>query len=104
MTTDICKDIRGAWRAEDRVDLTNDRVLVIATTKVSDGSIVTRASVSTRDGVFMTHRMYRDFSHCIKISKDRCTAKVVSAQHAAAVAKLPELHEAVTAWYAVDRE
>jgi len=103
MTT-ICKDIRGAWRAEDTVDLAAERVLIITTHKVSDGSIVTRASVSVRDGAFLSHRMYRDFSQCIKISRDRCTAKVVSAQHADAVAKLPELQEAVTAWYAVNRE
>jgi hypothetical protein len=103
MTT-ICKDVRGNWRAEDNVDLVAAKVLTITTNKVSDGSIVTRASVSTKDGAFMSHMVYRDFSQCIKISKDRCTAKNVNAQHEAAMAKLPEIQEAVTAWYAVDRD
>jgi hypothetical protein len=103
MTT-ICKDVRGAWRAEDNLDLAASKVLQISTHKVSNGAIVTRASVSTRDGAFLSHMVYRDFSQCIKISKDRCTAKNVNAQHEAAMAKLPEIQEAVTAWYAVDRD
>ena len=102
MTT-ICKDVRGNWRAEYNLDLAAAKVLQISTHKVNDGSIVTRASVSTRDGAFLSHMVYRDFSQCIKTSMDRCTAKNVNAQHEAAMAKLPEIQEAVTAWYAVDR-
>ena len=99
MTT-VHKDIRGSWRAQNDYELGNNKVLQISTSKVSDGSIVTRATVHMHDGAFLSHRMFTDFSQCIKTSRDRCTEKNVTAQHTAAVAKLAEIKEAVTAWYA----
>jgi hypothetical protein len=99
MTT-VHKDFRGSWRAQDDYELSDKQVLQISTSKVSDGSIVTRATVHMHDGDLLSHRVFTDFSQCIKTSRDRCTAKNVATQHAAAVDKLAEIKEAVTAWYA----
>jgi hypothetical protein len=99
MTT-VHKDIRNGWRAQDSYELGNNQVLKINTSKVSDGSIVTRATVHLHDGAFLSHRMFTDFSQCLKTSRDRCTSKNVATQHAEAVSKLAEIKEAVTAWYA----
>ena len=98
--TTITKDIRGSWRAEDKFDLTVLRVLTITTSKVHNGDLVTRATVSTRDGSFLSHVMFQDFSQCMKASKVRCTSKAVAAQHGEAVSKLDELCESVAAHYA----
>jgi hypothetical protein len=101
MTTHIRKDIRGNWRAEDSINLAAaNRVLQITTSKVDGGLVVTRATVSTRDGGFLSHMVYQDFSQRLMTAQVRCTEKNVTAQHAAAVAKLAEIKEAVTAWYA----
>mgnify|MGYP003333750481 CR=1 FL=1 len=41
------------------------------------------ASVSVRDGDFLSHRLFQDFSkNIIKTNPSRVTAKVVEAQHA----------------------
>lgn len=98
MTT-VYKDIRNNWSAEDNITLDDKRVLRVTTIKVSDGSIVTRATVSIREGQFMSHRMFTDFSACLKTSRNRCTEKNVVAQHEEAMTKRPELLEAVDAWY-----
>lgn len=98
--TVVQKSVRGTWEALDHIELGNDRVLRINTHKVSSGELVTRATVQVRDGRFLSHRMYTDFSQCLKTSRDRCTEKNVSAQHAEAVSKLAEIKEAVTAHYA----
>ena len=97
--TQLRKDIRNNWAAEDNVELENDRVLEIRTMKVSDGTIVTRATVNVRDGSFMSHRMFHDFSQRLMTSQNRCTEKNVAAQHAEAMTKKAELLEAVAAWY-----
>jgi hypothetical protein len=99
------KDIRGNWRAEDSINLAPaGKVLQIVTNKTSDGTIVTRATVSTRDGGFLSHMMFQDFSQRLMTAKIRCTEKNVSAQHADAMARLAEVQSAVTAWYAAKQE
>lgn len=102
MTT-VYKDIRNNWTAEDNIDLVANRVLRVTTIKVSDGSIVTRATVCIREGQFMSHRMFTDFSACLKTSRNRCTEKNVVAQHEEAMSKRNELLSAITAWY-VEKE
>ena len=96
----VYKDIRNGWRAQDDYELGDKKVLQISTSKVSSGSIVTRATVHMHNGAFLSHRMFTDFSQCLKTSRDRCTEKNVAAQHAEAVGKLEEIKEAITAWYA----
>lgn len=99
--TFIRKDIRGNWAAEDEIKLEGDRVLKILTRKTSDGTLVTSATVHLRDGMFLSHRMFTDFSQRLMTAKIRCTEKAVAAQHAEAMTKLPELKEAVDAFYLV---
>lgn len=97
--TVVKKSIRGTWEAQDHIDLGNDRVLRINTHKVSDGNIVTTATVSIREGKFLSHRMFTDFSQRMMTAAIRCSEKNVATQHAEAMTKLPELKEAVVAWY-----
>ena len=97
--TSIRKDIRNNWRAEDSIELGSNRVLQVTTVKVSSGEIVTRASVHKRAGGFLSHMMFQDFSQCLKTSQSRCTEKNVAAQHAAAMAKINEVHSAITVHY-----
>lgn len=98
--TVVQKSIRGTWAADDKIELGNDRVLCISTHKVSDGSVVTSATVHLRDGGFLSHRMFTDFSQRMMTAAIRCSEKNVATQHAEAMSKLAELKEAVTAFYA----
>jgi hypothetical protein len=93
------KSIRGTWEARDSIELGNDRVLQISTHKVSSGDIVTTATVQLRDGKFLSHRMFTDFSQRMVTAAVRCSEKNVAEQHAACMTKVEELKEAVTAWY-----
>ena len=98
--TIVQKSIRGTWAAEDKIDLGNNQVLQISTYKVSSGALVTTATVSKRDGAFLSHRMFTDFSQRMMTAAVRCSEKNVAAQHAEAMGKLAELKEAVAAHYA----
>ena len=98
--TVVQKSVRGTWEAQDHIELGNDRVLRIITMKNSYKQLATTATVQIRDGMFLSHRMFTDFSHTIKVSWDRCSEKNVAAQHAECMKKLPELKEAVAAHYA----
>lgn len=74
---------RDGWEAKSEIQLDNDRVLSIKTSKGAYGGLTTWAGVSVRDGNFLTHIMYQDFSKTIiKSNPSRVTAKVVEAQHA----------------------
>lgn len=97
--TVVQKSIRGTWEAQDHIELGNDRVLRINTHKVSSGHLVTRATVQLRDGMFLSHRMFTDFSQCMATTNARCTEKNVTLQHAECMRKVDELKEAVTAHY-----
>lgn len=98
--TRVRKDIRNNWAAEDSIDLVANRVLQIQTRKTSDGTVVTSATVHVKDGEFLSHRMFTDFSQRLMTAKIRCTEKNVTQQHAEAMTKRNELLSAVTAWYA----
>ena len=99
--TIVSKDCRNNWRAEDTYDLGNNKQLTITTNKMFDHSLCTRATVSTVEGGFVSHMMYQDFSKCIKLTKDRCTAKNVEAQHAIATGQLEYLKQAVATHYSI---
>lgn len=98
--TIVRKDIRNNWAAEDSIELVANRVLNISTRKTSDGTIVTSATVHLRDGQFLSHRMFTDFSQRLMTAKVRCTEKNVVEQHTAAMSKRDEVLSAITAWYA----
>ena len=98
--TVVQKSVRGTWEAQDSIELGDDRVLKFHTHKVSDGALVTTATVQLRDGRFLSHRMFTDFSQRLMTAQVRCTEKNVAAQHTEAIAKLAEIKEAVAAHYA----
>ena len=55
--TIVQKSIRGTWEAEDQIDLSATTVLKVNTHKVQSGSLVTTATVHTRDGRYLSHTM-----------------------------------------------
>ena len=82
METLVRKGHNG-WVAKSEIQLDNNRVLSIETSKGYYGGLRTWASVAVRDGDFLSHRLYQDFSKGIITSNpSRVTAKVVEAQHA----------------------
>lgn len=97
--TRVQKGMRGTWEAKDSIELGNNRVLQVSTHKVSDGSLVTSATVHLRDGAFLSHRMFTDFSQRMMTAAIRCSEKNVTEQHAQCMVKLAELKEAITVWY-----
>lgn len=97
--TVVQKSVRGTWEAQDHIELVAARVLKIHTHKVSDGTLVTTATVHQQDGNFLSHRMFTDFSQRMMTAQVRCTEKNVAAQHAAAMAKINEVHSAITVHY-----
>ena len=100
--TVVQKSVRGTWEAQDHIELGNDRVLRISTHKVSSGALVTTATVQIRDGQFLSHRMYTDFSQRLTARMLRCTEKNVTLQHADVMRlrELTALKEAIDAHYA----
>ncbi len=104
--TKVQKGMRGTWEAKDSIELGNDRVLQVSTHKTSDGSLVTTATVHLRDGQFLSHRMFTDFSQRLAARMLRCTEKNVTLQHADAMRlrELTALKEAITAWYVAKGE
>lgn len=77
----VKKDMRGNWRARQRVDLGDKRVLNIVTLKVSSGDFVTTASVAKVEGGFETHIMFQDFNVRLGIGSARGTEKNVTNLH-----------------------
>ena len=99
--TIVQKSIRGTWAAEDKIDLGNNQVLQISTYKVSSGALVTTATVSKRDGAFLSHRMFTDFrSQRMVNAAVRCSEKNVASQHAEVMGRLAEIKEAIAEHYA----
>lgn len=96
--TTISKGYYG-WCAESLVELGDDRVLTIRTSK-ANGGIATRASVHRREGNAMVFVMFGDYS-AIKNSKaTRCTEKAVKELHAATLQDLDSIRAEVEAFYA----
>ena len=102
MTTYISKDARGNWSAVDEIALGDNLVLTIRTSKNYSSNLNTYASVGRKDGNFISHVVYRDFSTCIfSRHPTRITSKVVEAQHAEALAMLDSIKDRIDAHYSV---
>ncbi len=81
--TRIKKDIRNMWKAESVAMITEDLQLSVTTRKMSNGELVTNASVSKLEGNFFQHALYQDFNKRVRVTyPKRVTSKVVEAQHA----------------------
>jgi hypothetical protein len=82
MTTAITKDLRNAWKAETKEMITPELQLTMTTRKMSDGYLVTAASVSKLEGNFFRHALYEDMNQRICSTKPkRVTSKLVEVQH-----------------------
>ena len=69
------------WVARTNIEMGDNKGLTISTSK-GRNSLRTMASVSIREGGFMTHRMYQDFSILVdETFPKRVTSKVVESQH-----------------------
>jgi hypothetical protein len=99
MQTVTRKDYYGSWTSKSQMDLPDNWVLQIHTSKVSNGTLVTTATVHKVEGNSMTHRMFTDYSKRIAVEKIRCTEKNVIAQHTAALALLDQVLSEVNAKY-----
>lgn len=56
-------------------------MLTINTRKNSTGKIASHASVATKNGTFLEHAIYQDYSAIVAISDKRATEKNVKALH-----------------------
>ena len=81
MTT-IRKDRQGQWTASDTIELPENYVLVITTSKGFNGKLNTGATVHKRSepGV-LTHAMFKDYHERLEQKEVRCTEKQVALQH-----------------------
>ena len=83
MTAYIRKDARGSWRAETNADISPTQRLKLSTYKIDSGAIVTVATVSTVNGIWEQHEVYKDFSKRLEVGfPKRVTSKAVELQHA----------------------
>jgi len=78
----IRKDVRGNWRAETVLMLTDTLQLSIVTSKRHTGDLVTIASCGHLENGFVSHTVYQDYNNIIdRSSPKRITQKVVEKQH-----------------------
>jgi hypothetical protein len=81
MNTYISKDWSKNWVAKTTIDLDN-REVSITTRKTSNGLLNTFVSVGTREGMFVSHKMYQDFMKTYwSTNPKRVTEKAVTTQH-----------------------
>lgn len=82
--------------------LTDTQELTILTSKQSNNALVTRISVGTIEGNFVTHTVYQDYSSSwITSYPKRTTSKVVESQHGLIV--LDAVIREVCKHYGIDR-
>ena len=99
MKTVTRKDYYGSWTSKSQMDLPDNWILQINTSKTSNGTLVTTATVHKVEGASMTFRMFQDYSKRIVSEKIRCTEKNVIAQHNAGLAQLDQVLLEVNAKY-----
>lgn len=101
--TYIRKDIRGNWKAETAVDLTDELVFTMSTSKLSTGTLSTLASVSHRKNGMLTHMMYQDYSRNLERTRyPRITSKVVTTQHTDWYLRLEDYLNEARAFYQLE--
>lgn len=99
MKINVYRSIRdGGWTAENEIDLGNDLILQLRTTKRTKG-VGCFASVHKRDGNFLTHRMFQDYSREIANEMGRATEKLVAHVHQKGLDTVPTILLAIRAQY-----
>lgn len=100
MTTKVCRDLHGSWKAETYINLEPGAGIRLITRKVVSGVLVTTATrVTTNDGV-ISYAMFRDYHEIIKAERVRVTSNAVKAQHDAALAQMDDIKSKCAAFYA----
>lgn len=101
MNTKVYKNYHKQWIGETNVELGDNRVLRISTSKSSRGSLNTTATVSIREGDFLSHRVYVDYCKTVESTNpNRITEKVVSVQHNKVISdKLDDITNEVIEFY-----
>ena len=81
-------------------DLENNQVLTISTWRISPPYLKTTATVAAKNGSFLTHKMYEDYSKTWAHSApSRLTDKVLKEQHNSVIEKLEEIKEDFRLFY-----
>lgn len=81
METRVYKSKSNGWSAISEIDLGDNRVLTINTCKRIGGRLVSHASVAKREGSFLQHVIFQDYSAWVAIGGNRSTEKAVSELH-----------------------
>lgn len=95
------KGLRG-YRSETTIKIGDNRVLSITTRKLNGGSLATMASVGVKEGCFVTHLMYQDYSKTLINELKRVTKNAVIQQHETALTLLPTVLNDVYNQYGVN--
>jgi len=101
MITRVYKNYHKQWIGETNVELGDNRVLRISTSKSVRGLLNTNVTVSIRENDLLSHRVYVDYCKTVESTNpNRITEKVVSAQHNKVIGeKLGEITNEVIEFY-----
>jgi hypothetical protein len=77
----LYKNAHGNWVCESHIDLTDDLILVIYTSKRFSGNLVTTAQVHKREGEMLSHAPFSDFNKTLISESRRATMKATRDQH-----------------------
>jgi hypothetical protein len=94
----IFRDAHGDWQGETMINLSPDLVLLITTRKRKKG-VGCFASVHHREGMFLTHRMLKDYSREIAKQVGRATEKLIAHVHQTGLDTVPTILLDVRAQY-----
>jgi len=81
METRLYKSKTTGWTARAEIELGQGRVLSIVTCKRNGGAIVSHASVAKRDGAFLQHVIFQDYSARVAVGGKRATENAVFDLH-----------------------
>jgi hypothetical protein len=78
----LFKNPRGNWACESQIDLTDDLVLIIHTTKRFSGNLVTTAQVAKLEtNGWTSHKPFSDFNKTLISESRKATQKATKEQH-----------------------
>ena len=100
LSTRIYRDYRKNWRAKTSIDLEDNRVLQIETSKNDNGVLTTRASVHKRENGALVHALFADYSKFLAKEKTRATDKAITMQHEKVLTQIDTILDDVTRHYA----
>lgn len=77
----LYKNAHGNWVCESHIDLTDDLILVVYTSKRFSGNLVTTAQVHRREGEMLSFAPFSDFNKTLMSEARRATMKATRDQH-----------------------